>query len=154
MTKLVLDFKDADGWVKTKYVLGVRTESKSHRLWKAMKARCSPRIKAVRSTYAECEMSAEFVDFQVFAGWCQEQVGYGLQGTALDKDLLIKGNKVYGPEVCVFVPNELNVLLNKHKATRGEFPIGVHQHNQGYGYVAQCNVAGERVYLGDCMTPH
>lgn len=118
-----------------------------------MKARCSIAVHLSRPTYLDCTMSSEFEHYQVFAEWCQSQIGFNMEHTTLDKDLLIRGNKMYGPEVCVFVPTELNVLLNKHKATRGKFPIGVHKNTQGYGFTAQCNVDGERVYLGVYKTP-
>ena len=55
----------------------------------------------------------------------------------LDKDILIKGNKVYGPDTCIFVPQRINNLFTKSDKLRGEFPIGVYKrHNK---YEAQCN---------------
>lgn len=30
----------------------------------------------------------------------------------LDKDLLVKGNKMYKPSACCFIPKEINVNLN------------------------------------------
>ena len=38
----------------------------------------------------------------------------------LDKDSLIKGNKVYSESTCVFIPQEVNSLLVKSTASRGE----------------------------------
>ena len=29
----------------------------------------------------------------------------------LDKDILVQGNKVYSPNTCIFVTNDINVLL-------------------------------------------
>jgi len=43
----------------------------------------------------------------------------------LDKDILVKGNKVYSPETCCFVPVEINILLIKNNSKRGNLPIGV-----------------------------
>ena len=43
----------------------------------------------------------------------------------LDKDILVKGNKVYSPQTCCFVPQEINVLLTNCRKRRGECPIGV-----------------------------
>jgi hypothetical protein len=43
----------------------------------------------------------------------------------LDKDILYKGNKVYSPETCVFVPERINILFVKSDKIRGEYPIGV-----------------------------
>lgn len=39
-------------------------------------------------------------------------------GTCIDKDLLVPGNKVYGPHTCCFIPNELNVLIAKRPVIR------------------------------------
>jgi hypothetical protein len=44
---------------------------------------------------------------------------------ALDKDILYKGNKIYSPDTCVFVPQEINALFVKNDANRGDLPIGV-----------------------------
>ena len=34
----------------------------------------------------------------------------------LDKDILIKGNKIYSPKTCIFVPNDINVLFGEKVA--------------------------------------
>lgn len=34
-----------------------------------------------------------------------------MEGWHLDKDILLKGNKVYSPETCAFVPAKINSLL-------------------------------------------
>lgn len=54
----------------------------------------------------------------------------------IDKDILLKGNKIYHEDLCVFVPPEINTLLVKHESLRGAFPIGVtFQDNR---FIAQC----------------
>ena len=42
----------------------------------------------------------------------------------LDKDILVKGNKIYSPEACRFVPQYINTLLTNAGAARGELPCG------------------------------
>ena len=42
----------------------------------------------------------------------------------LDKDILIKGNTVYSPNTCCFVPNRINVLFTKRDSKRGNSVIG------------------------------
>ena len=67
----------------------------------------------------------------------------------MDKDILIKGNKVYSPETCCFVPNEINVLFTKRESLRGKYPIGVSKVNRSESlYQAHISVGKKRVYLG------
>ena len=44
---------------------------------------------------------------------------------SLDKDILFKGNRIYSPETCIFVPQKINNLLVKSDKLRGDLPIGV-----------------------------
>ena len=49
----------------------------------------------------------------------------------LDKDLLYKGNKIYGPDTCCLIPSELNTILTQSNASRGQYPVGVYYDNGG-----------------------
>lgn len=51
---------------------------------------------------------------------------------AVDKDILVKGNKVYSPETCCLVPANVNALFVKRDKSRGELPIGVTKHRKKY----------------------
>lgn len=53
--------------------------------------------------------------FSNFLKWFN---GNYIKGYALDKDILIKGNKVYSPETCCFVPYEINTLVTNRKNGR------------------------------------
>lgn len=64
-------------------------------------------------------------NFQNFAKWYENKnVPPGFE---LDKDILVKGNKVYGPSQCCFVPKKINVLFRKINQDR-ELPTGVVKH--------------------------
>lgn len=58
----------------------------------------------------------------------------------LDKDILIKGNKIYSSDNCVFVPKSINNLFTKKDVNRGNYPIGVSWHKKSEKYQAQCNI--------------
>ena len=54
----------------------------------------------------------------------------------LDKDILVKHNKIYSSETCVYVPETINTLFVKRQNDRGESIIGTTPKNGKYE--AQC----------------
>ena len=115
------------GVVGTKYLASVNGgNTKEYLLWQGVLQRCcSDDFKKKQQTYKDCEVSKNFKSYEYFYEWCHKQIGFGNEGWQLDKDLLIKGNKVYSESTCVFIPNEINTLLTKRTASRGEYLIGV-----------------------------
>ena len=109
--------------------------------WKNMLIRCyTKKYKDINMTYKDCTVCDEWSNFQNFAKWYDEnyyEVDQEVMG--LDKDILIKGNKVYSPDTCIFVPNSINILFTKTDKKRGEFPIGVHYYKKLNKYHAQCH---------------
>lgn len=98
-------------------------------LWRNMITRCfDTESLSKRPTYDGCTLSENFKSYEYFYEWCQSKIGFKEQGFALDKDLLVKGNKVYSEDTCVFIPTEINTVLNKKAASRGKLPIGVSYH--------------------------
>ena len=139
------------GIVGTKYPIsegGVHT--KEYRLWKSMLRRCySDTYKKKYPTYIDCKCSENFKSYEYFYEWCNEQIGFGNIGFELDKDLLVKGNKVYSEDSCIFIPTEINTLLVKRAASRGEHLIGVYWHSKNKAFVARVNKSkGGSEYLG------
>ena len=139
------------GILGTKYpsrVNGVQT--KEYELWKGMLKRCySDAYKKKRPTYEGCEVSDNFKSYEYFYEWCHSQIGFDNKGWQLDKDLLIKGNKVYSESTCVFLPAEINLLLTKRTASRGEHLIGVHWCKRDKAFIAKVNKnKGKQEYLG------
>ena len=108
--------------------------TKECRLWNNMLKRCySVGCQKVRPTYIDCSVSENFRYLQYFKEWCNNQIGFNSvdekgKPFALDKDILVKGNRVYNEDVCVFVPQEVNLLFTKRDKSRGEYPIGVSFH--------------------------
>ncbi len=129
------------GIVGTKYPSsksGVQT--KEYKLWCRMLVRCySESFKKKQPTYEGCEVSDNFKSFEYFYEWCHNQIGFGVKGWQLDKDLLIKGNKVYSENTCVFIPKEINLVLVKREASRGEYLIGVSWKKANKTFVATVN---------------
>ena len=129
-------------------VNGVHT--KEYKLWCCMLVRCySDSFKNKQPTYEGCEVSNNFKSFEYFYEWCQKQIGFANLYWHLDKDLLIKGNKVYSEDNCIFLPKEINLLLTKREALRGKHLIGVYWHKRGKAFAAQVNKSnGGSEHLG------
>lgn len=123
MTKLVYGV----GFNDRKYLSAVGGRSfGEYKVWRDLLARCyHPKVQKKTPSYVGCSVSESFKSYSYFYEWCQSQIGFGRENYHLDKDLLLKGNKVYSEAACVFLPRELNVLLTSRKAERGELPIGV-----------------------------
>ena len=115
------------GVLGTKYLASINgVQTKEYKLWCCMLVRCySDSFKKKQPTYEGCEVSENFKSYEYFYEWCNKQIGFGNKDWHLDKDLLIKGNKVYSENTCVFLPKEVNSLLTKREALRGENLIGV-----------------------------
>ena len=139
------------GIVGTKYpptVNGVIT--KEYDLWQNMLRRCySDSSKKKRPTYEGCGVSDNFKSFEYFYEWCQKQIGFGVASFELDKDLLVKGNKIYSEDSCIFIPKEINSLLIKSVASRGVYLIGVCWSKTHKTFKAQVSKnKGKSEYLG------
>ena len=123
---------------------GSKTHNKIYYTWNAMLSRCySERYQEKYPTYKDVTVYEEWYNFQNFAKWFEENYKEDFQ---LDKDILQKGNKIYSPETCCFVPQEINILLTKSKGTIDNLPMGISKH--GNKFQAQITMNGNLVYLG------
>ena len=78
-----------------------------------------------RPTYISCKVDEDWHNFQNFAEWYEENYyEVGDERMHLDKDILVKHNKIYSPDTCIFVPITINSLFVKKQNARGESVIG------------------------------
>lgn len=117
---------------------------KEYTVWSDMLRRCSSNFQLTKPTYNGVSCSEGFKSYSFFYEWCQEQIGFENKDDKgrfwhLDKDLLVKGNKIYSEDTCVFVPPNINFLLTKRGNDRGDYPIGVSCSNKANKFKAQCN---------------
>lgn len=133
--------------------------SLAYRKWNTMLKRCyDPYYLNVRPTYRDCFVCEEWHNFQNFAKWWEENY-YEVEGDRmeLDKDILIKGNKIYSPEACMIVPNKINILFAKGD-TKKKLPIGVFPNKLRFH--ARCRIydyqdkKSKDIYLGNFDTPY
>lgn len=120
--------------------------------WHSMMDRCySVKLKNRNCTYADCKACDEWKIFKNFKQWYDDNY-YEIENERmhLDKDILVKGNKIYSPETCVFVPQKINTLFVKSNSNRGEYPIGVSKsRNKFEAYITKNN---KKINLGHYNT--
>lgn len=116
-------------------------------IWNSMLSRCYSEIYLKgKPSYIGCTVHEEWHNFQVFAEWFCSYPKY-FNGYELDKDILVKGNKVYSAETCCLVPKEINSFFVNVSENSG-----VH-YNKGSGkFVSRVSVGGKRNFIGsfDC----
>ena len=128
---------------------GSKTHIKIYNTWNSMLKRCYyEKYQEKQPTYIGCTVEESWHNFQVFAEWYDKNY---IEDFALDKDILSKGNKVYSPETCCFVPKIINNLFTGIRLNRGKYPIGVSKN--GNKFRAELNINGEHFILGTFDTP-
>ena len=127
---------------------------KEYDLWKSMLERCfCEKLKQRQPTYEGVACSKEWLSMTKFIEDVSQMNGFGLSGWALDKDILVKDNKLYSKATCCFVPAEVNNLLTKSDKARGEWPVGVYFHKATGKFVAQLTINGKMKHLGYFTSP-
>jgi hypothetical protein len=105
-----------------------RKDTHPYKTWSSMIKRCySEKFQESNHAYKDCYVSEEWHNFQTFAKWYDENY-YEIDDEVmcLDKDILVKGNKIYSPDTCMFVPEYINKLFIKNETKRSTLPIGVY----------------------------
>ena len=131
-----------------------KNSPKAYELWGSVLERCySVRILNKRPTYKDVTVCNEWHNFQNFAAWCETQEFFNAKDDKgdiyqLDKDILVKGNKVYSPETCCFVPRAFNGLFISSRGSRGNYPIGVSYDKSCSKFKAKMSYFGKLRHLG------
>lgn len=135
-----------------KMAVGV-DHAKSSRVWRSMLKRCyDDKFHLSQPTYAECTVHPDWHNFQNFAEWHCQQPNWDSPGFDLDKDIISRGNKEYGPENCAVVPSVINRIFGEKKKADG-LPPGVIWVKSEGKYLASCNDGrGRQIKIGrfDC----
>lgn len=126
-----------------------KTADKSYIIWVSMLRRCySTKSLKDNPTYIGCSVCKEWKLYSKFKIWCDKHY---IEGYALDKDIIKKGNKIYSAEYCEFVPIEINSLILKSDNKRGNFPIGVYKNRKKF--ISGIRMNGKNRYIGSFNTP-
>lgn len=128
---------------------------KSFNAWRQMIHRCyNQKVIKNAPTYQNCTVCDEWLYYSNFESWWNENY-YEIdnQRMCVDKDILIKGNKVYSPQTCLIVPHAINLLFIKCNASRGDLPVGVSHFRRDDKYAATISEDGKQHFLGLFNTP-
>lgn len=124
----------------------------TYSVWAGTVERCYCLVRlAKRPSYVGCYISDDFLCYQNFAEWYTAHECYGL-GYELDKDLLIKGNKIYSAETCTLIPKEINLAIRVERIKDSNLPIGVMKNKVG-GFTSSIKVGTTKEHLGTYKTP-
>lgn len=129
------------------YMKGVHIQTKKYTAWQNMLCRCyHEKDRHLHATYEECIVCDEWLNYQNFAQWYDDNFYDVEDGKRMhiDKDILCKGGKIYSPETCIFVPQRINMLfMKKSRITDSDLPTGIRRTSTGF--IAEYNTK----YLGN-----
>lgn len=136
--------------------------TKEYRAWREIIRRCfDEKLKEKYPSYQNVTCCSDWLYYEKFYEWLHSQENFDewLTGKRweVDKDIILKGNKIYSPETCFLVPHNVNCLFIKSNSSRGEMPIGVvkRERNGKCKYEAHCNnpLTEKLEHLGEYLTP-
>lgn len=127
--------------------MSIERRKKAYESWYSMFKRCySDQLHEAYPTYLQCEVSPIWYNFQNFAKFFLENYKSNWE---LDKDLILKGNLIYGPQTCVYLPRSINGYIKTNKVRRGNYAIGVSLSYLGDSFEARCrDFEGKQINLG------
>ena len=146
------------GIVGNKYLNWINNKAiKEYDVWKQMLRRCfDKKTKEKYPTYKNVTCCKEWLLYENFYEWLHSQKNFGKwyegERWELDKDILVKGNKIYSSKTCCLVPHNVNTLFTNHSLYKKDLPIGITKNSNGF--CVRCNnlLIGERIYLGTYKT--
>jgi len=101
-------------------------------------------------TYDGVTVCDSWLVFSNFKSWMisQENIIGDLTNHQLDKDIIIPGNKVYGPTTCRFISQPLNTLLNFQPKRKRSWPLGVSYDAAKHKFKSSIRISGVKKFLG------
>lgn len=109
------------GMIGSKYPAKINNEeTEEYQAWKGLIYRCFDKnTKERQPTYKNATCCEEWLLYENFYEWLHGQENFDILHNKckwnVDKDILIKGNKLYSPETCCLVPMSVNSLFLKKR---------------------------------------
>lgn len=117
-------------------------------MWHNLLRRCyNSKFKSRQPIYQGCRVCEQWLIFSNFKKWVEDPENGYREGYQLDKDIIVKGNKVYSPETCCFVPQAINCLFGFNSTKKSKLPTGVFFHH------GRIEAKIKRTFLGHFNTP-
>lgn len=146
------------GMVGNKYTTGAHSRhTKEYNAWIHMLERCyNSETKERNPAYKDAICCDEWLLFENFYEWLHSQPNFdkwlGGKRWAVDKDIIVKGNKIYSPDTCCLVSQYVNSLFVKNRMDRGCLPVGVSKNYKNFSASCQNPFTGKREHLGTYKT--
>ena len=149
------------GMIGIKYPVKINGKhTKEYKAWQSMMSRCfDKKYKIKEPSYENVTCCDKWMYYENFYEWLHSQENFkkwlNNNEWAIDKDILIKGNKIYSPETCCLVPINVNSLFTNRVNHRGGLPIGVSINKNTGKYIAECSnqFINKKIYLGSYLSP-
>lgn len=120
-----------------------------YKVWRNMLMRCySDTYAKTNPSYVDTFVCKDWLIASNFVEWMSSQ---NWEDRQLDKDLF--GNKEYNPEVCVFLPREINTYMCGEARVNSKLPPGVSIHGDKYRVYVRNPFLKRNQYLGTALTP-
>jgi hypothetical protein len=134
---------------------------KEYQTWRDMLRRCyDEKTQNKQPTYKNCTVCDQWLYYPNFYDWIHSQENFDKwyntsEKWTIDKDIIHKGNRIYSPDNCCLVHNDINVLFTKDNQSRGDLPIGVTKNPKNDGeYVVRCSDGNNHnIFLGHFKDP-
>lgn len=146
----------ANKWKRTVFGIGYlgcsdadanRTDNYIYSKWANMMQRCyDEETHRLKPYYAPCTAEIEFQNFSNYREWHKENA-MGDRKVDLDKDVLIRGNTVYGSETCTLIPHFTNTIFENRGAD-----TNIVLNNDTGKYDVTMSILGKREEVGSFDT--
>lgn len=146
------------GWIgDEKISISKNNKETAYKTWSNMLRRCYDeyyKAKEVKA-YLGCTVDDTWFSYPNFKKWFDENY-YEVDGEMmhLDKDILVKGNKIYSQNTCIYVPSKINYLFTYEKLGNNGLPYGVSKtlKNDSNAYRVRLHIDNKETHIGNCNT--
>ena len=121
--------------------------TRTYKTWAGMVRRTDRRDPKVYGfeTYKDCTLDPRWFKLSAFKEWIEQWDDY--KNKEIDKDILIPGNKIYGPETCLMVKKSVNLFFKpniKRNLPRGVSHVSKFKEGGKNPYAANIVRCGEK----------